>query len=88
VGDFLVVILLYCIIRGCVDAGVKVIMVFVLLFSYLLETLQYFRIAEILGLASASMAAVVIGTSIAWFDIVAYTLGILTVLLLERKNLT
>ena len=88
VGDFLVVILLYCIVRSVLDADTKVIALSVLLFSYLLETLQYFRIVEILGLESYSLANVIIGTSFAWIDILAYTLGILTVLIAERKKLT
>ncbi len=88
VGDFLVVILLYCIIKSVLDADIKIIALSVLLFSYLLETLQYFRIVEILGLESYPLANVIIGTSFAWIDILAYTLGILAVLIAERKKLT
>ena len=88
VGDFLVVILLYCMVKSVLDADTKVTALSVLLFSYLLETLQYFRIVEILGLESYPLANVIIGTSFAWIDILAYTLGILTVLIAERKKLT
>jgi len=84
VGDFLVVILLYCTVKSVLDTNKTIIALSVLLFSYLLETLQYFRIVEILGLDKYPLANVIIGTSFAWIDILAYTLGTITVLIVER----
>ncbi|MEJ7692875.1 DUF2809 domain-containing protein [Daejeonella sp.] len=85
VGDFLVVILLYCIVKSVVEANKTTIALSVLLFAYLLETLQYFRIVEVLGLESYPLANVIIGTSFAWIDMLAYTLGSITVLIVERR---
>ncbi|MES3017255.1 MAG: DUF2809 domain-containing protein [Bacteroidota bacterium] len=85
VGDFLVVILLYCIVKSVVNASKTTVALSVLLFAYILETLQYFKIVELLGLNNYPLANVIIGTSFAWIDLIAYTLGIITVLIVERR---
>jgi hypothetical protein len=85
-GDFLVVILLYCMIRTFWNFPVPVIVGGVLAFAYLLETLQYFRLVEQLGLADSELARTVIGTGFAWGDMVAYTIGGVVILILERKE--
>lgn len=84
IGDFLVVILIYCFIRSFFNLPVLSTAVFVLLFSYMVETLQYFKIVERLGLQNYKLAGVIIGTSFGWTDILAYTLGICFVLFVEK----
>lgn len=83
-GDFLVVILLYCLVKSFLNSRVLITAVSVLLFSYMVETLQYFHIIRLLGLERCTLARVIIGTSFAWTDILAYTMGISVVLLVER----
>ncbi|WP_317043728.1 ribosomal maturation YjgA family protein [Daejeonella lutea] len=85
VGDYLVVILLYCLVKSVLVANKTVIALSVLIFACLLETLQYFRIVEVLGLSHYPLANIIIGTSFSWLDILAYTLGIITVLIVERR---
>jgi hypothetical protein len=87
VGDYLVVILIYCAVRTFLKASVWKVAIGVLLFSYLVETLQYFQIVNRLGLENNIVAKTVIGYGFEWIDFVAYTLGIITVIALERKNL-
>jgi hypothetical protein len=53
----------------------------VLLFAYLIETLQYFDLVGKLGLKHSRIANIVIGNSFAWLDIIAYTLGIITIVI-------
>ncbi|GHB85081.1 ribosomal maturation YjgA family protein [Persicitalea jodogahamensis] len=84
-GDFLVVILVYCFIKSFLDISIVAASIVALLFSYFVETLQYLNIVEILGLQNSNLARTVIGTSFAWEDIVAYTLGIVFIFFLERK---
>lgn len=79
-GDFLVVILLYCFIKSFTGLRMCTAAVGVLIFSYLVETLQYFHIVNLLGLEESKMACIIIGTSFAWSDLLAYTLGMLVVL--------
>lgn len=83
-GDFLVVILLYCMVKSIINTPVWRAAVGVLLFSYLIETLQYLQLVKVLGLQHNRLASIIIGTQFAWEDMLAYTLGIALVLLLEK----
>jgi hypothetical protein len=82
-GDFLVVILLYCLIRSFCNTPVLATATGVLLVSYVVETLQYFHYADRLGFSKPSLARTLLGTSFSWTDIGSYTLGIGLVLLIE-----
>ena len=84
VGDFLVVILIYCFLKSFINLSAWKIAVFVLLFSYTVETLQYYKIVEQIGLEHSKLARIIIGTSFSWVDIIAYSLGIIFVLLIEK----
>jgi hypothetical protein len=83
-GDFLVVILLYCFVSTFLQAPVKPLAIAVLLFAYLIETLQYFNLVKHLGLQHSRLANIVIGNHFEWTDLLAYTLGILLILLLDK----
>jgi hypothetical protein len=56
----------------------------VLIFSFGVEILQYFKIVKILGLESSAFARTVIGTTFVWEDLVAYSLGIVMLLCFEK----
>jgi hypothetical protein len=84
-GDFLVVILIYCFIKSFFNTSIKWTAIGVLLFSFLVETLQYFHIINKLGLEKSKFARTIIGTSFAWTDIIMYTLGVLTIVLVEYR---
>nr|WP_315211678.1 DUF2809 domain-containing protein [uncultured Flavobacterium sp.] len=83
-GDFLVVILLYCFLKSFVNVSVWVAAGLVLLFSFSIEIAQYFNAVEKLGLQHYKIATVVLGNSFAWMDLLAYILGILTVISIEK----
>ena len=83
-GDFLVVIFLYCLIKSFFSAPVLPTALAVLLFSYLIETSQYFNLAYHLGLDRSKIALLILGNYFAWNDILAYTLGMITVLAWEK----
>lgn len=83
-GDFLVVILIYTFVRTFFKYSIINTAIGVLLFSFLVEILQYFKIVEILGLGSSQLARTIIGTTFVWEDFVAYSLGIVTVLGAEQ----
>jgi Protein of unknown function (DUF2809) len=84
IGDILVVILIYCFLRSFLNLSVWTLAVITLLFSWLIEVLQYFKIVELLGLQNSKFAQVVMGTSFSWIDILCYTLGFAIVLSAER----
>ncbi|RYG03498.1 MAG: DUF2809 domain-containing protein [Chitinophagaceae bacterium] len=82
-GDYLVVILVYCGVRAVLQGSVWKLAIGSLLFAYIVETMQYLRIVDRLGLADNIIAKTVIGYGFEWEDIFAYTLGIVTVILVE-----
>lgn len=87
VGDFLVVMLIYCAVKTVFNFPPLKAALGTLLFSYLLEALQYFQIVDKLHLQSNELARTVIGYGFDWKDLIAYTLGITTLLFLERRKL-
>ncbi len=86
VGDFLVVILIYCFVRSFVQAPMIQVALAVLVFSYLVETLQYFQVVKLLGLEHSRIANIVIGNYFTWTDILSYTLGIGFTILVEKMS--
>jgi hypothetical protein len=86
IGDVLVVILLYCFVRSFFRTSVVQTAIAVLLFSYLIETLQYFQIGHRLGLEHSPVAMTIIGNYFQWIDLVAYTFGIAIVLFIETRR--
>lgn len=87
IGDLLVVILIYCLLKSFLDAPVLKMAIIVLLFPYAVEILQYFKIINIFGLQHSRFARIIIGTTFSWADMLAYTVGILFVLIVEIKFL-
>lgn len=83
-GDFLVVILIYCFVKSFVNTPVFPTAIGVLLFSFLVELLQYLHFIDRIGLGNNRIARIIIGVSFEWINLLSYTLGILLVLLLER----
>lgn len=84
IGDVLVVVLLYCFLKAFVKVPVIPAAIVVLIFSFVIETLQYFNIVDRLGLEHSKLARTVIGTSFAWEDIWAYIAGFILILIAER----
>ena len=87
VGDFLVVILIYCFLRAFINASPVKLAIGVLLFSYTIEILQYFQIVDRLGLSGNLIAKTVIGYGFEWWDLVAYTLGVIFVYMVDRTKI-
>ncbi len=82
-GDYLVVILIYSFVKSFWREAYFKVAIYVLIFSFVVEILQYFKIVEIIGLEKIEWARIIIGTDFAWADLAAYFLGILTVIIIE-----
>ncbi len=50
----------------------------------MVETLQYFKFIEIVGLEKSNIARVLMGTDFEWIDMIAYTAGIVLVIAVEK----
>lgn len=83
-GDVLVVVLIYCFVRSFIQAPVVPVALGVLLFSYLVEMLQYFKVVKLLGLEHSRAANIIIGNYFTWGDIICYTIGIACTILIEK----
>jgi hypothetical protein len=84
VGDFLVVILIYCFLQTFLKAKVLTLGIAVLIFAYLVEFSQYFKLIYILGLQDSITARLIMGNTFQWEDLVAYTLGVLLTIGIEK----
>ena len=83
-GDVLVVILLYCLLKSVANVSNYKAASAVLLFAFTIETAQYFHIVDVLGLGKYTITRIIIGTTFAWTDLLAYLLGTVIVLITER----
>ena len=75
VGDILVVIFIYYFIKAFIKTKAINIAIFTLLFSFLVETLQYFKFVDLIGLGHNKVARIIIGTSFSWIDMLCYLIG-------------
>lgn len=82
-GDYLVVILLYAIIRGCTNLKVWVSALVVLVIAYGIELLQLTPILTYFNIQDSFTAKLIFGSTFQVTDLLAYTLGIITILLVE-----
>lgn len=75
IGDVLVVILIYTFIRIFIPEKVRLLPLFIFIFSVAVEILQLIRIVDILGLQDNAFMSTVIGTSFDIRDILCYFVG-------------
>lgn len=83
-GDVLVVILVYAAVKSVVEIGPVPGAIGVFLFACAVEGAQYARFVDHLGLRHNALARVVLGTSYDPRDLVAYAVGALVVVIVER----
>ena len=85
-GDFLVVILMYCGLRSFVQADYRIIALVVLFIAYAIEVSQYFHLIVQLGLEHSKPAQWILGSGFSWGDMLAYTIGVLLIWIIERRS--
>jgi len=83
-GDVLVVILIYCFLKSFLKLPVLPVAVFVLIFSFTIELLQFLNVVEKVHLENSRIARTVIGTSFSWIDLLTYIAGIAVVIVVEK----
>ncbi|OOQ58005.1 ribosomal maturation YjgA family protein [Mucilaginibacter pedocola] len=83
-GDFLVVILVYSAIKAFFKTDVRITALGVLIFSYVVEVGLYFHLIDKLGWRNSVLARNLLGTTFRWEDILAYTLGMAMVVMVEE----
>lgn len=84
VGDILVVIFVYYFIKAFIKVKPINIAIFTLLFSFLIEFLQYFNFVNLIGLGHNKAARIIIGTSFSWIDLVCYFIGFILLFIIDK----
>ncbi|MEM9924701.1 MAG: DUF2809 domain-containing protein [Cyanobacteria bacterium P01_D01_bin.50] len=84
IGDVLVIILIYCFIKTFWNINSSIAVLFVFVFACIIEILQYFNLVNHLGLQQSKIATVILGNTFDWKDIIAYLVGSIAILLLEK----
>lgn len=77
IGDVLVTALICCFCRMFIPKGLNPLPLYVLIFSFLVETAQYLNVVKLLGLQNNALACIVIGTSFSHIDLICYAAGCL-----------
>ncbi len=85
-GDILVVILIYYFVKSFVRVKPLYLALAVLLFAYMVEFGQYFKMVEVLRLQEYKVMRIVLGTSFSWIDILCYTIGAIICYFIDRKE--
>ncbi|WP_298895571.1 DUF2809 domain-containing protein [uncultured Psychroserpens sp.] len=85
-GDFLVVILIYCFLRSFIQTKPIYIAIVVFIIAFVIEFLQLFNLLDYLNLRHNEMATIILGSTFEVSDLIAYTLGILTILLIDKRT--
>lgn len=75
VGDVLVVILLYTLVRIFVPEKGRLLPLYIFLFAAAVELSQLFSIVDLLGLGKIRFFRVLVGSVFDWKDIVCYGVG-------------
>ena len=75
IGDVLVVILLYAMIRSVLRINDYLVLLMVFMFACGIEFAQYFHVAERLGYVRGDVMYTIIGNTFSWGDIVCYAVG-------------
>lgn len=83
VGDFLVVILIYCFFKSFINVNAVKLAIIVFLFALCIELLQLLNILSLLGMEHSFTAKLLLGSTFQLTDIAAYLLGISTFLLID-----
>lgn len=84
-GDLIVVIFMYCLIKIFFDIEAKKLIIGVLLFSFTIEILQYFKLINYLGLQEYKLAQILLGATFDTIDLIAYTIGGVVVYFMDTK---
>jgi len=83
-GDFLAVILLFYAVKTFYDVKTFPLAISILAFSFFIEFIQLFNFLDIVELSHHRVINIILGNTFSLGDLVAYTLGIITVVCIEE----
>ena len=83
-GDYLCVIMLFYFIKSFVKMKSIYVAIIVLLIAYAVEFLQLTNLLTYLNVEENSFIRIILGTTFSITDLIAYTLGVVTVFLIDK----
>ena len=86
-GDFLIVITLYCLAMSFIKTSFLKAAIFVLILSFGIELIQLTNFLNYFHIENSTIAKTIFGNTFSYQDLIAYTLGIGLVILVERKRI-
>ncbi|WP_181858126.1 DUF2809 domain-containing protein [Polaribacter sp. WD7] len=86
IGDVIAPILVYCFIKSFTHISVSKALIVVLLISFAIEFLQLSNLQNMYPKNIAYYLKIILGTSFDIGDLIAYTLGLVIVYVIEKIN--
>ena len=83
-GDYLAILMLYYLFRSFMKLKAINTALLTLFLVYFIEFLQFIHLTKILGIEKYTIVKIILGNTFSAHDIIAYTLGFLTILLIEK----
>jgi Protein of unknown function (DUF2809) len=83
-GDYLAVMFLFYLLASFFKSSKLKIALFVLFISFFLEGLQYIQFLKIIGCEKVTFIKILLGNTFEWLDLLVYTLGIITIILIHK----
>jgi len=84
-GDYLCAIMLFFFIKSLVKMKSFYVAITILLIAYTVEFLQLTPMLTYLNVEENSVIRIILGTTFSITDLVAYTLGVITVFLIDKR---
>ncbi|MPQ45313.1 DUF2809 domain-containing protein [Clostridium tarantellae] len=84
IGDVLVIILMYTLIKTFISKPIKLLPIYLFVFASFIEVLQYFNIVEVLQLQNNKIVATIIGNTFDIKDILCYLIGAVILLIWDK----
>ncbi len=82
-GDILVTVLICCFVRMIFPSGIKLLPLWVFLFSAAVEVLQYFDFVSLVGLQNITFFRILLGSTFSFIDLLCYAVGCVLFLICE-----
>lgn len=86
IGDILVVLLMYTLIRGFLQKPITLLPIYLFLFASAVELAQYFNIVGILHMQNNRVISIVLGATFDIKDILCYLVATIVLIALEKSK--
>lgn len=82
-GDVFITLLLCCFFAAIIPKRIRLLPLYVFIFSVIVEICQYFDLVKLLGLENCQLISVWFGRYYSFYDIICYAVGCLIFFLID-----